>query len=140
MNELNRLYDPVIKAHHANPYHFKKLQAGITVKAYNPICGDKFEFYPTINGNRITEFYFHGYGCAVSMAAASVLVKSLEGKTVEDAISLCSQYLEMLNGKEVKSLPPELYAFECVRNFPARYACASLAGLELKKYLEIIRK
>lgn len=136
MDDLNKLYSPVIKAHQAHPYHFQKMKDVVNVKAYNPICGDKFEFYPEIDENKIISFHFHGYGCAVSMAAGSVLVKALEGRSIPDAITLCNAYLDLLHDKEADNLPPDFYSFKGVRDFPARFDCASIACVAIKNYLE----
>jgi NifU-like protein involved in Fe-S cluster formation len=70
------------------------------------------------------------------MAAGSVLAKSLEGKTIEEAINLCNDYLNLLDGKEViTKVPDEFSSFMAVRDFPARYECAAMAWMEMKKFL-----
>jgi nitrogen fixation protein NifU and related proteins len=137
MSDLNKLYDPVIKAHHANPYHFEKIaDASNTIKAYNPVCGDRYDFFADVADQKIINLHFHGFGCAVSMAAGSVLVKSLEGKSIDEAISLCNSYLDLLNGKQSSIKTPEEYrAFMAVRDFPARYECAAMAWMEMRKFL-----
>ena len=136
MSDLNKLYDPVIRAHQSNPYHFKKVtDAPNTVKAYNPICGDRYDFFPDVKDGVIHSFYFHGFGCAVSMAAGSLLAKSLEGKTIEEAIDLCTAYLGMLSGKSV-SPNAEWNAFSVVRDFPSRHDCAAMAWEEILKFLK----
>lgn len=137
MSDLNKLYDPVIKAHQANPYHFEKVaNAPETIKAYNPVCGDRYDFFVDIKERKISTIHFHGYGCAVSMAAGSVLVKSLEGMSIEEAIDLCNDYLDLLNGQEKKiKLPEEFHSFIAVRDFPARYECAAMAWIEMRKFL-----
>jgi nitrogen fixation NifU-like protein len=137
MSDLNKLYDPVIKAHQANPYHFEKItNTSDTIKAYNPVCGDRFDFFVHVADKKLSTLHFHGYGCAVSMAAGSVMVKSLEGKSVEEAINLCNNYLDLLDGKEVKTkVPAEFDSFRAVRDFPARYECAAMAWMEMKQFL-----
>lgn len=137
MSDLNKLYDPIIKAHQANPYHFEKITTSSdTIKANNPVCGDRYDFFVNVKDNKLSTVHFHGYGCAVSMAAGSVLSKSLEGKSIHEAINLCNYYLELLNGKEVKAkVPDEFMAFMAVRDFPARYECAAMAWMEMKKFL-----
>jgi nitrogen fixation protein NifU and related proteins len=137
MSDLNKLYDPIIKAHHAHPYHFvKKVSSSNSIKAYNPVCGDRFDFFIDIVDQKISSLYFHGYGCAVSMATGSVLAKSLEGKSIEDAIHLCHDYLNLLDGnKEISSVPEEFHSFKAVRDFPARYECAAMVWVEMKKFL-----
>ena len=75
MEELSKLYSPFIKAQNETPFHFeKKTDAEITLKAYNPVCGDRYELF--IAG----EIYFHGFGCAISKASTSFLATVLSGK------------------------------------------------------------
>jgi len=137
MSDLNKLYDPVIKAHQANPYHFEKVtNSSDTIRANNPVCGDRYDFFVDIVDERISTIHFHGYGCAVSMAAGSILVKSLEGKSIDEAINLCNGYLDLLNGKQNKiKMPEEFQAFMAVRDFPARFECAAMAWMEMRKFL-----
>ncbi len=137
MSDLNKLYDPVIKAHQAKPYHFEKItNSSDTIRAYNPVCGDRYDFFVNVADKIISTMHFHGYGCAVSMAAGSVLVKSLEGKSIEEAINLCNDYLKLLDGKEViTKVPDEFRSFMAVRDFPARYECAAMAWMEMRKFL-----
>ena len=141
MSELNKLYDPVIKAHQANPYHFKKVNdPEFTIAANNPVCGDNYKLFIERDGEVISSIHFHGFGCAVSMAAASVLAKNLEGKKIKDAIQLCSTYLNMLqSGVRNEALPNEFYAFLAVQDFPERHDCAALVWTELKKFLKDLK-
>jgi nitrogen fixation protein NifU and related proteins len=136
--DLNKFYDPVIKEHNANPYHFTKIDSATnTIKAYNPVCGDRYEFYAEVEGGILTSFHFHGYGCAVSMAAGSVLVKTLEGKSIQSAIELCNSYLGLIEHEQNRTgLPDEFYAFTVVRDFPARYECAAMAWTEVRNFLK----
>jgi len=136
------LYTQVIKAHNEKPFHFTKIEkASNLVKAYNPICGDRFEFFIDIDLIRIKGIHFHGFGCAISKASASVLAQSLEGKNIEEAILTCSNFLKFLN-KELKLdeliLPQEFLAFAGVYDFPERYDCATLSWKEVKVFLESI--
>lgn len=141
MNEdLKKLYPSFIKEQNESPFHFeRKLEAAHTIKAYNPICGDRFEIFMDMDSKKIVSLHFHGYGCAISKASTSVLTKSLEGKTQGDALSVCKDFLGFIN-KEAPSdsltLPIEFTAFSGVHDFPERYDCATLAWKEMKMFLE----
>ena len=139
MSTLNRLYDEVIRRHNRQPYHFeKKTGTKFTVQAYNPICGDRFEIFMDIEGKIISGLYFYGYGCAVSKASASVLVRILEGKTLVEAKQISEQFLRLLKGElnigEILS-SDEFKSFAVVQEIPARYECAALAWAEMDKIL-----
>ena len=137
--DLRKLYPEILKAHNHSPYHFEKREgADKVIKAYNPICGDRFEVY--INGeNNINQLHFYGLGCSVSKASTSVLAKVLEGKTYDEALFLCNNFLSYINKEsdaDTLVLPEEFLAFSGVHDFPERLDCAALAWREMKKYLE----
>ena len=87
MNErLKKLYKEVILEHNDQPFFFEKNEnATHVLKAYNPLCGDRFELFFEIKDNQIESLTFHGFGCAISKASTSVLVKKLKGKTIDEA-------------------------------------------------------
>ena len=139
-SELKKLYSDIIKRHQEAPFHFeKKTDMQNTIKAYNPICGDRFEVYIDFDRKTISQLHFHGFGCAISKASTSVLVKALEGRTLAEAIGLCENFLGYIN-KDLKSnevlLQEDFKAFSGVHDFPERHDCAALAWREMKKFLE----
>jgi cysteine desulfurase/selenocysteine lyase len=134
----NQLYHDVIKRHDKSPYHFKKITEGVSlISANNPVCGDKFELYFKFDSNRIVDIHFHGFGCAVSKASTSVLVKNLENQSISNARKLISLFLMLIDkNQHVKdNIPDEFSAFQAVRQFPERYDCAALSWLEAQKFL-----
>lgn len=138
--DLKKLYPEIIKVHNESPFHFeKKVNDSDVIKAYNPICGDRFELYVSQDQHKIYQLHFHGFGCAISKAATSVLTESLEGKTMEEALSLCDNFLSFIN-KELQDdqliLAADFLAFSGVHDFPERYDCATLSWREMKKFLE----
>ena len=139
--DLKKLYTQVIKAHNDAPFHFVKIEnAPAVVKVFNPICGDRFEIYVDAELNEINAIHFHGFGCAVSKASTSVLVKNLDGKKLPEAISICNNFLKFIN-KELKEdeliLSEEFLAFSGVHDFPERYECATLSWKAIKDFLEL---
>jgi nitrogen fixation NifU-like protein len=139
MNEsVKKLYPETIREHNAHPYHFEK-RSHPSLKAYNPLCGDKFEMYIHESGDLIDSVYFHGFGCAISKASTSILAKTLEGKRRDDAIRICDDFLHFVNqetnqgdtvGNDVFS------AFSSLHEFPERRDCATLSWREMKTFLE----
>jgi len=138
-DDLKKLYSEIIRKHNETPFHFeKKGNAKNTLRAYNPICGDRFEVYVDSDQQTVRGLYFHGFGCAISKASTSVLAKTLEGKPLNEALELCDQFLRFINqetsGKE-SILCDDFLAFTGVRDFPERYDCASLSWREMRKFL-----
>ncbi len=138
--DLKKLYPSIIKEHNEAPFHFERISGAThTIKAYNPICGDRFEIFMDTDSIKIISLHFHGYGCAISKASTSVLTKSLGGKTLEDALNVCKNFLGFINKTEPGdsvTLPIEFTAFAGVHDFPERYDCATLAWKEMKMFLE----
>lgn len=82
---LDELYDDHILDHYESPYHKGHLACPSCSHAdRNPICGDQIALELRIADERVSEAYFHGRGCAISQAAASILCESIEGKTVAE--------------------------------------------------------
>ena len=138
--DLRKLYPDLIKAHNQVPYHFEKRErADDVVSAYNPICGDRFDVYVDWDSkNTIGQIHFAGLGCSVSKASTSILTKLLEGKTVEEALVLCTHFLSYLHkesGYDGLVLPEEFFSFSGVHDFPERLECAGLAWKEMKEFL-----
>ena len=139
MNDrLKQLYQSVILKHSKEPVNIKKKeQATHVLEAYNPLCGDKFQLFFEIEDGKISQLSFHGYGCAISKASASVLVKKLEGRPVEEGLALCREFLAMLQAEKEnpEDVDEELAAFAAARSFPGRMKCATLSWEEMETFL-----
>ncbi|MEN9609450.1 MAG: hypothetical protein RLZZ628_264 [Bacteroidota bacterium] len=126
INSMN-LYHPIILQHHRQPIGFEKRPTAAHIEdAYNPVCGDKYKLYLDFDHNIIQKITFHGYGCAVSKASASILTAKMIGKTIDEAIEICESYFNMIqNG--VLTDDESLNVFEAARHFSGRLTCATLA-------------
>jgi nitrogen fixation NifU-like protein len=136
---IKKLYPEAIKAHNDMPYHFGKQGYTPLLKAYNPVCGDKFEIYIHEDDARIREVYFHGFGCAISKASTSILAKSLEGKKYDEALLLCNNFLGFVNNTLTENqslLNDDFKSFSALHEFPERLECATLSWLEMRKFME----
>jgi nitrogen fixation protein NifU and related proteins len=146
---LSDLYHKDIMQHNAQPYHYeKRLDAPHIIQAYNPLCGDKFKLFLNIDNGIITHATFHGYGCAISKAASSVLIQKIENLPVSDALLLVKNYFLAINTvtprrdetESIKGLADfednMLKPFLAVKQFPERMACATLSWQALDEYLK----
>ncbi|MFK8005662.1 MAG: Fe-S cluster assembly sulfur transfer protein SufU [Saprospiraceae bacterium] len=140
MNErLKKLYKTVILEHNKTPFFYeKKEEATYVLKAYNQICGDRFELYFEVKSGIIEDLTFHGFGCAISKASTSVLVKNIKGKDFVEALLFCRGFLSATTSEEEvgENLGEELEAFSAAKEFPGRLKCATLAWDEMIKFLE----
>lgn len=133
MNErLQKLYQEVILKHDREPVNYHKMDdPDLFFEAYNQFCGDQYNIYLRISGAEIEAASFHGYGCAISKASSSILVKLLPGLTIPQAGNLYRNFMALVEEKSPDNLPEELYAFEAVREFPGRTKCVTLSWEEV---------
>jgi nitrogen fixation NifU-like protein len=136
---LQQLYKEVILKHSKEPFHFaKRPEASIQIEAYNPLCGDQYQLYLEIQDQRISEIFFHGYGCAISKAATSLLARELVNKRLPEVEAEIERYLAIINPEIAlpEDLSEEYAAFAAARQFPARQQCAALSWESLRDYLD----
>jgi nitrogen fixation NifU-like protein len=80
------LYREEILDHYKHPRHFGDLKDFETKDSdRNSSCGDSLEMGVKVKNGKIIDVKFSGLGCAISMAAASMLTEMLLGKTVTQA-------------------------------------------------------
>ncbi len=82
----DELYQEHILDHFESPYHKGVLENPTCAhRDKNPICGDEVELALKVDEEGIVrEAWFQGHGCAISQAAASMLVEEIEGKSIDE--------------------------------------------------------
>ena len=138
MNErLENLYKKHILEHAKSPCNeYENMEASLVIKAYNPMCGDKFNFYIDVEDSHIKGASFSGFGCSISKASSSVLTKKMIGKDISELLALIENFMKIVseecpvNPEEI-STDEELLAFSGARDFPERKQCASLGWEEV---------
>ena len=79
----NQIYREHIIDHYRNPRNFGSLKScDMRRRESNFSCGDDLEFFLTIKKNKITDVRFQGEGCALSVAASSMLGEKVIGMSV----------------------------------------------------------
>ncbi|MFN8653353.1 MAG: SUF system NifU family Fe-S cluster assembly protein [Gemmatimonadales bacterium] len=139
MSDTRELYQLVILDHNKSPRNFRTMEgADREVEGYNPMCGDQLKVWLKLDGDRIADVSFHGSGCAISKASASLMTTAVMGKTREEARRLFEGFHHMLTSEEgsAEGLPSKLAVFAGVREFPMRVKCATLSWHALKSALE----
>ena len=132
MDDLTDVYNELIMEHSMNSYNKKKLDnADFCEIGHNPNCGDEITLELKMNNNVIEDMAFSGHGCAISQASTSIMIDTLNGKTVEEAKEIIKIFIDMIkretkNEEDLKKLEDAI-AFRNVSNMPARVKCALLA-------------
>lgn len=112
------LYRQNILDHYQTPRNFGTLDhPEISAEDANPLCGDKIRIDLRIKEGVVADVKFSGKGCAISLAAASMLTEEIRGKSLEEVKRIGKdEVLEMLG----------------IELGPVRLKCALLALKTLK--------
>jgi len=137
MSELSDLYQEVILDHNRRPRNYGTLDhPNRQAKGHNPLCGDRLALALRLEGDRIADVRFEGSGCAISRASASLMTEAIQGRTIDEVLSLFDRFhamitapLESVAGDESLG---KLNVLGGVREFPVRIKCASLPWHTLK--------
>ena len=107
------LYSDVLLDHFRHPRNYGSLEApDVSCENFNPLCGDRIRIELKLDRTTITEVRFKGDGCAISIAAASVLTELLVGAKLDAVTALSDDQL-------IAALESDIQ--------PARIQCATLA-------------
>ncbi len=112
------LYREAILDHYRNPRNRGMLdRADFSYEDVNPLCGDEIRIDVRTDGERVTDVRFSGRGCAISQAAASILMEMVEGQPLDEVKAISREDLLEELGVPIS---------------PARMKCAML-GLKVLK-------
>lgn len=135
--EIQELYRQLILPENKAPYHFDKVESSRKVEAYNPMCGDKYQLSIGGKAGTLGEVYFHGFGCAISKASTSILLKKVEGMSGEAATEYCHSFLKALESSDSSGLSDkELKVLVELKNFEGRVDCIKLSWEALLEELK----
>ncbi|MGQ9617636.1 MAG: Fe-S cluster assembly sulfur transfer protein SufU [Candidatus Aminicenantia bacterium] len=138
--ELDEFYKEIIIDHYNNPRNFGNLPShNISGEGVNPLCGDEIHLELLVKDNVIEDVRFHGTGCSISKASASMMTEAIKGKKLDYVRKIAEKFKELLfEGKEDEELG-ELEALKGVRIIPIRIKCAVLSWNVLEEALKNIK-
>ncbi len=85
------MYRQQILDHYKNPRNYGELDdPTFSHVGENPMCGDEIRMDVSLadDNETIEEVAFTGDGCAISLAAASMLSEALEGTTIDELLDM----------------------------------------------------
>ena len=96
---MDDLYRDFILEHYKRPRNFGELEPhDLEAHEFNPLCGDELGVHIRVDDGRIGELRFHGHGCAISQAAASIASEELIGMDLDEAAELDADWMIDLIG------------------------------------------
>lgn len=141
MSELDDLYQEIILDHNRRPRNFRTMEHPThSAEGHNPLCGDEVTVFVHLDGDKIEDVSFHGQGCAISKASASLMTARLKGKTLDQAEEIIAQVRALLTAT-VEADPNleqlgDIAALSGVRKFAVRVKCATLPWHTLEAAIE----
>lgn len=107
------------------------------INTRNPNCIDNIDLYILFEDDIIKDIKFMGEACAISTSSASIMLKNLIGKTIEEAKSYVNEFTNMCNEEEYdEDKLNEALAFNDIYKQSNRKNCAMLPYRGIIKVLE----
>ena len=121
-----RLYSDTLLDHFRNPRNYGSLPSpDVAYEEFNPLCGDRIRIELEIRDNRIAAARFVGDGCAISIAAASMLTELVLDADIDQSAVISSEKL-------ISSLKSDIK--------PSRMKCALLPLDALRSCVKIYKQ
>jgi nitrogen fixation NifU-like protein len=91
---MDELYRDYILEHYKQPRNFGELsEHDLEFEDKNPLCGDELGVHIVVEDGKIADLKWHGQGCAISQAAASIASDELIGMPVDEAAALDADWM-----------------------------------------------
>jgi len=139
---LEEMYRETVIDHYRRPRNRRRLESPTLLHTgENMFCGDRVEIGLLVEDDRIADICFHGSGCAISQASASMLTEAVSGWTLAEADALIDRFVRAIEtGQEIDGDElGDAAVLTGVRRFPARVKCALLAWMTLREAIELQR-
>jgi nitrogen fixation NifU-like protein len=100
---MDSLYRDYILDHYKNPRNFGELEPHDREWLdHNPLCGDELGVHLVVDDSgTIADLRFHGQGCAISQASASIASEELIGMKADDVAALGADWVIDLLGIDI---------------------------------------
>jgi len=101
---MDDLYRDYILDHYKRPRNFGELEPhDLEGHEHNPLCGDELGVHIRVKDDRIGDLRFHGHGCAISQASASIASEELKGMPLAEVGRLSADWMLELLGIPVSA-------------------------------------
>ena len=99
---MDELYRDYILEHYKSPRNFGELeQRDLEWHDHNPLCGDELGVHVKVQDGTIADLRFHGQGCAISQAAASIASEEMVGMSLDEVSDLPDEWVIELLGIDI---------------------------------------
>ena len=111
--------------------------AYIKINTNSESCIDEIDLQLKIEDGIIKDIRFDGEACAICTSSTSILIKTLIGKNIEDALEIINNFENMIDEKEYKGeLIGEAISYSDIAKQPNRKNCALLTWRGAKNIMK----
>lgn len=109
-------------------------EAYIKINTRNSSCVDNIDVMVKLENDVIVDIRFDGEACAISTSATSIMIKTLIGKSIDEAKNIIENYEKMINEEPYdKDVLGELIVYDEIYKQPSRKRCALLSFEAIKR-------
>ena len=130
----------IILDHYQNPRNKGLIEDPSYIKTdtNNESCIDEIHLMVKIADGRILDARFDGEACAICTSSTSIMVETLIGKSVEDAIVIYNNFKAMISEEPYdKEIIEQAYVYDDIYKQPNRKKCALLPWWGFEKVINI---
>lgn len=112
-----------------------------TVKTNSKTCIDQIDLQIKVEGNIIKDIRFDGEACAICTSSTSIMIKTLIGKTMDEAKIIINNFGAMIEEKSFdEDLLNEAIVYKDISKQPNRKNCALMTWKGTLKFIEENKK
>jgi len=129
----------IIMKHYENPINKEvKSDAGYQkINSNNISCVDNIDLYVKIEDDIITDIFFDGEACAITISSTSIMIENLIGKSIKEVRYYIKQVESMVDDKVIdEKILNEAVVFEDISKQGNRKTCVLLPYIGMKKIIQ----
>ena len=129
----------IILHHYQNPKNrgLVKDNEYETINTNSQSCIDQVDLQFKIKDGIISDIRFDGEACAICTSSTSIMINTLIGKTLEEAVTIINSFYNMIEEKEYdKDILEEAIVYSDISKQPNRKKCALLTWEGAKQIIE----
>lgn len=131
----------IILEHYSNPKNRGLIEDDnyIKVNTNNESCIDEINLMVKVEDGKIVDARFDGEACAICTSSTSIMIDTIIGKSLEEAIKIYENFSKMINEDEYDSeILEQAIVYDDVYKQPNRKKCALLPWWGFEKVINKI--
>ncbi len=133
----------IILEHYQNPKNKGLIDDNeyILVNTNNESCIDEINLMVKVKDNKIVDARFDGEACAICTSSTSIMIDTIIGKTVDEAINILNNFKNMIDEKEYDAeVLEQALVYDDIYKQANRKKCALLPWWGLEKVVKKLEK